>query len=212
MALVKKSWNRLVSKHYAWLRFPQLGRHCLKTAFVEFLSKFQELAAIDVPHFPGNLLTNASIQHLERAHSVGIRNARSRRDLTLLSEHPLLLSKLTELSLELEKQGTQPETRKCFNFVISESFLFSLASLRTLVIQMRGIEYSWMQGVSLNFTHLPSLSHLTLILSPLSIQYSYTPKICLKPFPSLLRSLSLECFLFTFEPDSLSSLKHLQTL
>ena len=51
MALVKKSWNSLISKHYTWSRFPKRCPHFLITEFVNFMNRFSELTGIDVTGF-----------------------------------------------------------------------------------------------------------------------------------------------------------------
>ena len=118
MSLVRKSWNSLVAKNYAWSRFPEIQTHCLVSAFLDFVAKFKELTGIDVPEFPGRHLTETLIQSLQGAHSVGIKNLTSWKSVILLSWHPLLLSKLTQLALKVEGLSTAAQ-KGCFDLLLS---------------------------------------------------------------------------------------------
>ena len=54
-------------------------------------------------------------------------------------QHPFLFSKLTELTLRIEKGSIEAEKRKCLDALTSESFISGLKSVRTLAIEIRGV-------------------------------------------------------------------------
>ena len=99
MALLNRTWHRLISKHYSWTELPTPGPLCLFSGFIDFFDNFPMLSVIDVPDFPAELLSEQRIVKLETAKSVGIKNMARLDQFFLIKERSSLLKILRELSL-----------------------------------------------------------------------------------------------------------------
>ena len=100
MALLNRSWRLLISKHYSWTRFPIRGPHSSLLGFLLFFDSFSELTGIHIPDFPGQLLNLTRLIRLLNTESLGVRRITQHDKFSLLLQSPIILRKLTELSLQ----------------------------------------------------------------------------------------------------------------
>ena len=60
IALINKHWHQLVSRHYAWSRYPSRGPTTLLSDFLNFLGSFSELTGVEIPDLPAEFLRKAT--------------------------------------------------------------------------------------------------------------------------------------------------------
>lgn len=96
-----------------------MPRYCLETDFIDFVFKFQELTGIDIPQFPSKFLTQTNIQRLQAAHSIAFQKVSSLDKMSLLLSNTIVLSKLTELTFELENHENTENEKNTIDTVLS---------------------------------------------------------------------------------------------
>ena len=74
MALLNRQWHCQILKHYSWVCLPKFGLFTLKSQFISLFDGFTELTRVDVPHFPGELLTSERMSKLSSAANVVIKD------------------------------------------------------------------------------------------------------------------------------------------
>ena len=99
LMLLSRSWLRFIFKNYAWSSFPTQSQVFLVSGFLNFINSFHNLAGIDLPYFPGSLLTPERIALLQTAESVSIHSLRLGIAIAHFKANPNFLGKIKELSL-----------------------------------------------------------------------------------------------------------------
>ena len=135
MALLNRSWNRLVSKHYAWTWLPERGPMCLLSDYLSFLENFTEFSGLFIPEVPSILLSHK--EGVSRAHLIRLMELHSETELILLKKQPKLQDKLFHLSVRYSLlHSDQSSFNTSFSILLSFLSLEHFHSLQSLQIHV----------------------------------------------------------------------------